>query len=100
MDPSVQVTVEGMPPGRLLLYPHILLACLAALTTTYVQLYALMLDLLSMVMSCVIIGLPYHSWVAGHATAGWAVGVTVKRPSKSQKQCYLCQNILFQLKSI
>ena len=35
-----------MPPSKLLLYPQLLLTCFAMLPTTYMHLYALIIDLL------------------------------------------------------
>ena len=46
---AVQVVVEVMEPGKLVLYPHLLLACTALLGMTYVHLWRLLLDLLSKV---------------------------------------------------
>ena len=46
---SLQVTVECLDEGRLVLYPQILLACFALLGTSYVHLWGLLLDLLSKV---------------------------------------------------
>ena len=45
----LQVTVECLDEGRLVLYPQILLACFALLGTSYVHLWGLLLDLLSKV---------------------------------------------------
>ena len=47
---SEQVMVESMDPGKLLLYPQILLACFALLLTSYVHVFALSLELLSKVL--------------------------------------------------
>jgi len=38
-----------MPPSKLLLYPQLLLTCFAMLPTTYMHLYALIIDLLQKV---------------------------------------------------
>ena len=45
----LQVTVESLDEGRLVLYPQILLACFALLGTSHVHLWGLLLDLLSKV---------------------------------------------------
>lgn len=45
----VQVIVDVVEPGKLVLYPHILLACIALLGVSYVHLWELLLDLLSKV---------------------------------------------------
>eukprot|EP00891_Asterochloris_glomerata_P001080 jgi/Astpho2/1080/fgenesh1_pg.00017_%23_19_t len=47
---TLQVTVECLDEGRLVLYPQILLACFALLGTSYVHLWGLLLDLLSKVL--------------------------------------------------
>ena len=49
MTLRLQVTVECLDEGRLVLYPQILLACFALLGTSYVHLWGLLLDLLSKV---------------------------------------------------
>ena len=46
---QVQVMVDVMDAGKLVLYPHILLACVALLGMSYVHLWILVLDLLSKV---------------------------------------------------
>lgn len=45
----VQVVVEVMEAGKVVLYPHLLLACTALLGMTYVHLWQRLLDLLSQV---------------------------------------------------
>ena len=47
MSLCLQVTVECLDEGRLVLYPQILLACFALLGTSYVHLWGLLLDLLA-----------------------------------------------------
>lgn len=49
----MQVVVDVVEPGKLILYPHILLACIALLGVSYVHLWELLLDLLSKV-SCML----------------------------------------------
>ena len=44
-----QVVVDVMEPGKLVLYPQILLACIALLGISYVHLWSLLLQLLSKV---------------------------------------------------
>lgn len=45
----LQVVVNVVEAGKLVLYPHILLACIALLGVSYVHLWELLLDLLSKV---------------------------------------------------
>jgi len=45
----LQVVVDVMEPGKLVLYPQILLACTALLGMSYVHLWRLLLELLSKV---------------------------------------------------
>eukprot|EP00884_Botryococcus_braunii_P023600 jgi/Botrbrau1/9924/Bobra.0012s0022.1 len=47
---TLKVVVEGMPPGRLLMYPQLLLATIAALATTYVHLHTILLELFQKVL--------------------------------------------------
>ena len=50
-----------MPPSKLLLYPQLLLTCFAMLPTTYMHLYALIIDLLQKVpLSCWVLGVQAH----------------------------------------
>lgn len=46
---GVQVVVNVVEAGKLVLYPQILLACIALLGVSYVHLWELLLDLLSKV---------------------------------------------------
>lgn len=48
----LQAVVDSMDDGRLLLYPQLLLTCLAMLPTTYTHLYILVVDLLQKVHRC------------------------------------------------
>lgn len=45
----LQVVVDVMEPGKLVLYPQILLACTALLGISFVHLWRLLLDLFSKV---------------------------------------------------
>lgn len=45
----LQVIVDVVEPGKLVLYPHILLACISLLGVSYVHLWELLLNLLSKV---------------------------------------------------
>ena len=50
----MQVVVDVVEAGKLVLYPQILLACIALLGVSYVHLWELLLDLLSKVLAAAI----------------------------------------------
>ena len=60
---SLQVMVDAMESGKLVLYPHILLACTALLGMSYVQLWRLLLELFSKVSASICLVTSRHGKV-------------------------------------